>query len=199
MRAHERLIQQECTSCHATISFGRVASGKKVRCPKCRKLINPVVTQEREQLPVIETPDIDMVQFELKKTSLGTELNPTSQHYLNESQTKKLLQHLNCENSEHHITIRVAEDNPDALPFAEFLKGLFMMAGWQTTGIDRAVNHTRQRDALTLYAGTWPFPPEVTMTCMALTASGLKFSSHMDPNQIRESAVLVVNSKPGKQ
>ncbi len=116
--------------------------------------------------------------------------------YLDEIQMETLMRHLRCGNEERQIAIHAAESDPDALPFARFLNELFTEAGWRTTGVVPVQPGVRRGESIALHAGPWPFPEEVTMTCMALTAAGVAFTSHMAPNQIRERAVLVISGKP---
>lgn len=69
---------------------------------------------------------------------------------------------------------------------------IFRAAGW-TVSTAASLNTSRKpQGALALFTGTWPFAAEVTKTCMALTAADLEFSSHIDPEQVREQAILAI-------
>ena len=213
MHARGNLSHLECPYCAAPISFGRIALGKKVRCPKCRKLINPHGKTEKEQTPsptdvaVINikrseksspTTDLPTEDISLPIENRGQEPNyrELTNPYLSNAQVNKLLHYLKCGDAKRQITICVDRENASSLLFAEFLKEVFTMAGWRASNINRVPSPVRKADILALVAGTWPFPIEITMIYMALTSAKLDFSSHMDPNQIHEKAVLLVSQAP---
>lgn len=93
------------------------------------------------------------------------------------------------------VTFKVLAGNEDARRFAEFLQTAFRAAGWIVSDIGDTSGNT-PAVGLALAAGVHPFPVEVTKIYRALTAAGLSVSSHMDPNQVHENAVLIVGAKP---
>ncbi|GEM_PF-6813533 len=173
----QNLIHKDCPRCNAKISLGSRAVAKKIRCPQCREVI--VVTPEN----AIPPPEDAFVPM---RRGAG---------FLGETEKNAFLRHL-AGGGERHITISAAANDPDALLLSHSLKKLFRAAGWKASS---SALHTeeRRRGGLALYAGAFPFPEEVTKSCMALTAAGLKFTSHIDPSQVSEKAVLVVGRDLG--
>lgn len=216
VHSRENLIPGHCPFCRVPITLGGGSVNKKVRCPKCRKLIIPNGTKEEAgtRTSVSATESTDPVQSELRASTKRVQETvtghstpeengrkpepiPTVQSgHPNETRLAKLMQHLQCGNENRQVAIRVSGSDPEALPFATFLKGIFAKAGWRTSEITPIEPGMRRGETVTLYAGPWPFPEEVTMTCMALTAAGVEFTSHMNPRQIHERVVLVISGKP---
>lgn len=216
MHSRENLIPGHCPFCRVPITLGGASVNKKVRCPKCRKLIIPNGTKEEARhrssasakdsnAPSQAEPrtatkrGMESVTGHPKTEGNGRKPEPAQaeQHcYFDETRRTKLMAHLHCGNEQRQIAIRVTESNPEAMPFAKFLNGLFAEAGWRTSEVIPIEPGMRRGEAVALYAGPWPFPEEVTMTCMALTAAGVEFTSHMNPRQIHERVVLEISGKP---
>lgn len=210
------MISVHCPFCHAPITVGRASASKKVRCPKCRKLIIPDASgEEAKSRSSVEESDtlrpspseprpatsriLEAVTGDTVPEANGRSpehLQETQADYLDGIQMERLMRHLRCGKEDRQITIRVTDSNPEALPFARFLNELFNEAGWRTTEIIPIEPGMRHGESVTLHAGPWPFPKEVTMTCMALTSAGVDFTSLMNPRQIRERVVLVISGKP---
>ena len=181
------LVHEECPSCGAKISIGSRALAKKIRCPKCRLVI--VVPPKAAAEPASShgvAGTLHPAEYPLAADPVGPQSG-----FLDEKQKSALLRHLSG-NGKLDITISAPADDPDALLLSDTLQKLFHEAGWNALASASLRTNGKQERGLALYTGPWPFAEEVTRICMALTAAGLKFSSHIDPFQVREKAILVI-------
>jgi hypothetical protein len=90
-----------------------------------------------------------------------------------------------------NVTIRVPTGNPAARQRADALKSVFDLACWNVAGPSET-NRRGETPGLCLAVGALPLPEDAVATYFALTASGFRVNSVLDPNLARDETILFV-------
>lgn len=89
------------------------------------------------------------------------------------------------------LTIKCPLDDDEALRFAQALRSVYAAAGWRVGEPIRCKFQPRRR-GLVIAAGELPAPPEVVQTFKAFREAGLKATTCLDLDQLREKLILWV-------
>jgi predicted RNA-binding Zn-ribbon protein involved in translation (DUF1610 family) len=96
---------------------------------------------------------------------------------------------------ERSVVIESLSENEVAGEFALQLAAVFCAVGWSIARRSCAPGKAPD-DGLALVAGACPFPEEVAQIYAALSVTGLNFTCLIDPDQIREAAIVRVGANP---